>query len=134
MKMGIWLLLLVLVIGLAYIRLAPSNPDKWHRDIRAEQNEDRANGAVRIIPGDGESFRKAIGLLGNLPRTHRIDDGSDPNHATFVTRSVVFGFPDYTTVQHTGDQLKLFARLRFGKSDLGVNRKRLEAVLSQVVE
>ena len=46
----------------------------------------------------------------------------------------MFGFPDYTTVQHTGDQLKLFARLRFGKSDLGVNRKRLEAVLSRVVE
>jgi uncharacterized protein (DUF1499 family) len=44
---------------------------------------------------------------------------------TYVTRSAVIGFPDYTTVQQDGDQLKVYARLRFGRSDFGVNHARV---------
>ena len=45
---------------------------------------------------------------------------------TYVTRSIVVGFPDYTTVLQNGDQLVIYARLRFGRSDFGVNHARIK--------
>jgi len=49
---------------------------------------------------------------------------------TYVTRSRLWGFPDYTTVQvipgAAGATLALHARARFGQSDVGVNRARVE--------
>ena len=51
-------------------------------------------------------------------------------HITYITRSAVFGFPDMTTVERRGNQIRMYARLRFGASDLGVNRKRLERVIA----
>jgi uncharacterized protein (DUF1499 family) len=44
---------------------------------------------------------------------------------TFQTRSQLWGFPDHTTVAVQGDLLVIYGRLRFGKSDLGVNRARI---------
>ena len=45
---------------------------------------------------------------------------------TYVTRSRLIGFPDYTTVEAKDGMVTVFARLRFGRSDLGVNRRRVE--------
>ncbi len=42
-----------------------------------------------------------------------------------VTRSAVWGFPDYTTVEQRDGKLMIYARSRFGSSDLGVNGKRV---------
>ncbi|WP_420012217.1 DUF1499 domain-containing protein [Tateyamaria sp.] len=44
----------------------------------------------------------------------------------YRTRSKWIGFPDFTTVEYVDGQIRMFARLRFGRSDLGVNGKRLE--------
>lgn len=50
---------------------------------------------------------------------------------TYITRTAIMGFPDYTTVmiEPAGDGAALlaFARARFGHSDLGNNRARLQA-------
>jgi uncharacterized protein (DUF1499 family) len=55
---------------------------------------------------------------------------------TYMTRSLVFGFPDYTTVTTVpagdGAQVVAYGRLRFGSSDMGVNRERLESWLAQL--
>jgi uncharacterized protein (DUF1499 family) len=51
---------------------------------------------------------------------------------TYVTRSRWIGFPDYTTIEQDGDVIKLYARLRFGQSDLGVNKARLDGLLERV--
>jgi uncharacterized protein (DUF1499 family) len=50
----------------------------------------------------------------------------------YVTRSAVFGFPDYTTLRRAGDQLEIYGRLRFGKSDLGVNATRIDGWLMRL--
>ena len=49
---------------------------------------------------------------------------------TYITRSAVFGFPDYTTVRQRGDELEIYGRLRMGYSDLGVNGKRIDRWLA----
>ncbi|HHB81701.1 MAG TPA: DUF1499 domain-containing protein, partial [Aliiroseovarius sp.] len=46
---------------------------------------------------------------------------------TFVTRSRLWGFPDYTTIAYADGRITIFARLRFGRSDLGVNAARVGA-------
>ena len=53
---------------------------------------------------------------------------------TYITRSRVFGFPDYTTVRQAGPQLELYGRLRFGGSDLGANAARLDHWLEVFAE
>jgi uncharacterized protein (DUF1499 family) len=53
---------------------------------------------------------------------------------TYVTRSRVMGFPDYTTVRQAGDMVEIYGRLRFGKSDLGVNAARIDRWLRRLAE
>ena len=56
----------------------------------------------------------------------------DDGQVTYVTRSKWMGFPDYTTVRNSEEVLELWARSRFGQSDLGVNRARVEDWLQRL--
>jgi uncharacterized protein (DUF1499 family) len=56
---------------------------------------------------------------------------------TYVQTSRFLGFPDYVSVKFieidaTSSTLAIFSRSRLGKSDLGVNKKRVEAWLGQL--
>jgi uncharacterized protein (DUF1499 family) len=58
-------------------------------------------------------------------------------HVTYVQTSGLFGFPDYVSVKFmeidaTNSTLAIFSRSRLGQSDLGVNKKRVEAWLGQL--
>ena len=57
-------------------------------------------------------------------------------HITYVQRSMVFGFPDYITVRavktDVGAALVIWSRSRFGVSDLGANRERIDTWLDQI--
>ena len=51
--------------------------------------------------------------------------------------SSLFGFPDYVSVKFieidaANSTLAIFSRSRLGQSDLGVNKKRVEAWLGQL--
>jgi uncharacterized protein (DUF1499 family) len=55
--------------------------------------------------------------------------------ATYIERSLVMGFPDILSIKieeisPTSASIKLFSRSKFGYSDLGVNRKRVQTLLS----
>jgi uncharacterized protein (DUF1499 family) len=67
-----------------------------------------------------------------LPRTQMIAGAVGEGRLTYITRTKWIGFPDYTTIEQDGENIKLYARLRFGRSDLGVNRKRLDGLLERV--
>ena len=69
-------------------------------------------------------------LVRDTPRTQVLAGSLAQGMLTYVTRSAFFGFPDYTTVRQRGAHLEIYARLRFGRSDLGVNRARVEQWLS----
>ncbi|WP_163850462.1 DUF1499 domain-containing protein [Pseudooceanicola aestuarii] len=116
-------LALGLIIGaLAYVRLAPSDPVRWHR-----LPQEVARGAVVEIPAKGDALSRLDRIALDWPRTRRLAGSPAEGMITYVTRSGLIGYPDYTTVQLTGDQLRLWGRQRFGTEDFGVNAKRLNA-------
>ena len=67
------------------------------------------------------------------PRTTRLAGTPQSGRITWVTRTALIGYPDYTTAEATqtptGTRLDIYARQRFGGSDFGVNTARLQAWL-----
>lgn len=128
------------VVLAAYIRLAPSDPARWHEDPRLVTRPATPNfHLIRMAGGDvmPQVFQMAPDVL-----AQRIDeiaraDGAEliagsvrSGHMTYLTRTRIMGYPDYTSilVEPAGDGAMLlgFARARFGHSDLGNNRARLD--------
>ena len=121
-------LVLLLVAGvLAWIRLAPNDVAHWHKLPASVQDRDMEGGVMRAVPGDLAALDAFIRAE---PRTHVLAGSVGEGMVTYVTRSKMFGFPDYTTVQQRGDTLAIHARLRYGKSDMGVNKARVERWLN----
>lgn len=121
--------LAVLGVGL-YIRIAPHDADRWHRPIVESSDADLKTGAVRVFDASPDTLARADRYLRALPRTRVLAGSVEEGRITYVTRSRFFGFPDYTTIEIVDGKLRAYARLRFGKSDMGVNRQRLEGLLA----
>ena len=129
-KILIWLIVIAVLALLVYVRLAPSDPERWHQQIKATANETRTDGAIRVISAQADTLTKIDRLMLGLPRTQTLAGSVKEGRITYVTRSALMGFPDYTTIEQDGDRIKISARQRFGKSDLGVNAKRLEGLIN----
>lgn len=130
--------LLILASGLLYIRLVPHDMAL----VEAELPAGAAPGAP-VIGANSALFVAEFAappevLLADLanvaaqtPRTRLLSGDAVGPRVTYVTRSLIIGFPDYTTAIVTptpqGSRLTLFARARFGRSDLGVNAARARA-------
>jgi uncharacterized protein (DUF1499 family) len=126
-----FLALFAVVALLAYIRLAPSDSATWHvaLDPRPAILATPSPNAVVTLKGGAymdlpaNSFAALKSIAANTPRTQVLTQ--TPDHITWITRSKLIGFPDYTTAQITPTGLSVFARLRFGNKDQGVNAARL---------
>ncbi len=70
--------------------------------------------------------KKIHDIAQQTPRTTVLRGSVESGRITYVTRTKLIGFPDYTTVQLEDGTLMVHARLRFGRSDFGVNRARAE--------
>ncbi len=127
-----WIVLLLVVAGLAWIRLAPSDPAVWNVDPQVSADQDLASGVRRRIPGGEETFETLHRIILESPRTEVLAGSPADGRATYVSRSKWMGFPDYTTVQQDDGQLGLYARQRFGQSDMGVNKARVDDWLSKL--
>ncbi|MDU8910495.1 DUF1499 domain-containing protein [Aestuariicoccus sp. MJ-SS9] len=125
-----WIIVVAIVAGLAWIRFAPSDPADWHVDPKVTADQDLAVGVRRRIGLGADTFETLHQIILETPRTEVLAGGPEEGRATYVTRSLWLGFPDYTTVQQADDHLELYARLRFGQSDLGVNKARVEGWLT----
>ena len=129
-SMVLWLLIaLVAGFGL-FFRLAPSDPARWHLPVVAEADRDLPGGVIRVIKTGPDGLARLDVVARATPRTTVLAGSVDEGTVTFVTRSRVFGFPDYTTAQQNGDTLRIFGRLRFGRRDFDVNRTRVEGWLA----
>ncbi|WP_298804926.1 DUF1499 domain-containing protein [uncultured Lentibacter sp.] len=127
--------LCVLVVGFAaYVRLAPETAARWR--LSGEEMVALALGdyaqpggfrAVRPYEGDWAAVEAVV--LGT-PRTRALANWGAER--LYVTRSAFWGFPDYTTVRLAGGRLDIYGRLRFGRSDLGVNRGRILGWLARL--
>lgn len=127
MKTVLYLVLLAAIILLAYIRLAPSDPDRWHRMRDDPEDRDMQGGALRVLTGQPpDALQRLDEIAMAEDRTTRLAGTVEEGMITYVSRSKWLGFPDYTTVRQAGDRLEIHGRLRFGRSDFGVNRARLD--------
>lgn len=141
-------LLIVLALGVlalqAYVRLAPTDPAIWHVDpglAGAGEATETLPGGVRVARGFGAPPADLLAQIDRIaqktPRTKPIAGSVEEGMITYETRSALWGFPDYTTVAAQpgpdgGSSLRIYARLRFGGSDMGVNAARVENWLSEL--
>lgn len=151
MRTTLLVLLILIGGGMAYVRLAPSDPARWHVMPEREAGggpggtdpvETVAGGAHAVLwvadaaPADILARLDAIALA--TPRTRRLAGAPDAGMITWITRSALFGFPDYTTAtaraEGTASVLALHARQRFGLNDLGVNAARLRDWLARLAD
>lgn len=129
-----WILLILFAGVLAYIRLAPTDPTRWHKGTgKNDLTEKQGKGSYvwrAQVEGDGtEMLQKIDSIAMNTPRTTRLAGSVDEGQITYITRSQVIGFPDYTTVRLFGENpqnIEIYGRLRFGRSDFGVNANRIK--------
>lgn len=148
--MGNWtgVVIIVAMFGvvalMGYFRIAPTEPEAWHVDPADPALRDGADGTLIRADADLKSpvfDETPEALLAKLdmvametPRTRRLAGGVEEGRITYMTRSLIFGFPDFTTVttepSDPGARVVAFGRQRFGRSDLGVNRERLEGWLA----
>lgn len=129
----------VTVVGLMlYIRLAPARLGQWHVDpfvvplparngflVRPDQKIE----AVYAMPA-AEVLQRFQDVALASDRTRLVFGSVDSGMMTFESRSRFWGFPDYTTVKalplaQGQTSVAIFGRLRFGRSDFGVNRGRI---------
>lgn len=126
----VWLALAAVVAVLGFIRLAPSDPLDWNTQPELSEDKEFRGGVFRVVrtgPGGLERFHQ---IASAAPRTSVLAGGPQDGMVTYITRTQVLGFPDYTTAAQDGDLLKVYARLRFGRSDLGANKERINGWLA----
>ena len=138
--MGTALVILVLLLaaGLGYVRLAASDPDIWHtpdlEPVPLGEHPGTGRFSARYqVSGDGtEALARLHDIARASQRTTVLAGTVESGKVTYVTRTRLIGFPDYTTVALQTDlqtretSLQIYARLRFGLDDLGVNRARVQ--------
>ena len=143
MKTTLFFIAVLVLLGMAWIRFAPTDRDRWHIDpAEAESPEPRG---VRLIgreaprfPGGPDEVLAAFREIALAePRVRVLDGGLDEGMITFVARTRIMGFRDYITVKAVaeGDQTKLsiVSRSRYSVgSDWGVNRERLDRWLAEL--
>lgn len=130
--MLLWVLLAAVVVVFGYIRLAPSDPATWHVAPQVTRDQDFPGGVGRLVPVGPDGLSRFDEIARATPRTTVLAGSPEQGMITYVTRTKVVGFPDYTTVQRDGDTLRIYARLRFGRSDFGVNRARVDGWIAKL--
>lgn len=140
---------MVLLAGAAIVRVRPLLPETYHRDlvelISSGQRGQFSVGEGGDLPPAGfdenaASVAAALkAIIEATPRTTLLagslseDSPQRSYHATYVTRSALWGFPDVTTVEvvqaDAGALVSMHGRLVYGEADFGVNEARVRAWL-----
>jgi len=142
------LAVLVVALGIG-MRVVPLDAADWHTDPLGAPRSGAPNGYLVLpegmnAPADRMMAPRNVPALELMtrfdavalaaPRVERVAGSPQLLFATYVQRSAVFGFPDYISVRavegEDGAALAIWSRSRFGYSDLGVNRRRVEAWLA----
>lgn len=143
----LWMVGLIIVGSLVAVRVAPTDPEVWHVDPLTAASPAPGGVVARPEDGDlsvptltapsGEVLRRLDAIITATPRTKRIAGDVASGRITYMTRSLIFGFPDFATVTvvpvEGGSAPVILSRLRFGVSDTGVNARRVQGWLDALV-
>ncbi len=131
------LLALFVLSVVLWVRLAPSDPARWHVDPAtapdpATPNFARAERVVALPPHEVRARLDAIAAAEGA--TVLAEDASG---VTYLARTRRMRYPDYVSIRldDAGDgttRLQAFSRSRFGRSDMGVNAARLNRWLGKL--
>ena len=133
----------ILIAFSLYVRLVPMDPNQWHVDPIGVQRSGKPNDyliseggdqpAVVVSTGVAETAAAAFEAIRELPRTTLLAGSVEGGWFTVVSRSRLMGYPDATTVRieprETGSAVHVYARARYGYSDLGKNSERVALFL-----
>lgn len=144
--------LLVALVALAvlaaafalYIRLSPMDATAWDGDPEAAARTGKPNDYLVGPGGDRPSivsdlppaalFDRVAAAFADHPRTEVLASDAGEGRMTLVQRSRIVGFPDAVSLrvspEGAGSRLSVWSRSRYGQSDLGVNRMRVEGWLA----
>lgn len=129
------------------MRLVASDVAEWHIGPSDATRPDTPNDFLAATPGFTAAepdlalppAEDAVGFLAALdrvamaePRTERLAGSPDEGRITWVQRSAIMGFPDYVTAEAGPEGRAVWSRARFGRSDFGVNRARVERWLARL--
>ena len=142
-----------LAVGSAIaIRRQSDNPADWHLDPLTAPTPSTPN-SYRVAPAGASIDRDADAPTFSVPvaelaaafdavalgddRVDVLAGSASDGFVTYVQRSAFFAFPDYVSVRFIeadggGSTLAVFSRSRYGKGDLGVNKKRVVRWLEQL--
>ena len=130
MKVVLWciaILVALILAGDAYVRLAPIDPARFAVSGLAKPSGDYPEtGGFQAArtPSDPAAAMNALDrIIRATARTRRVAGSVGAGHASYVTRSAVWGFPDVTTVWISGDTVQIRGHLVFGASDFGGERQ-----------
>ena len=145
LRLALGTVLIALTVGCMMIRTSDHDPARWHVDPLTAERTGKPNDHL-AAPEDLAAVRvdRALGVLDEdpaalmarwhavavaAPRVTVVAGAPGDLFVTYVQRSAVFGFPDYVSVRAVavegGASLAIWARARYGYSDLGVNAKRV---------
>lgn len=125
------IVIVVLAVGVSlWARLAPTDPDHWHVMPNKTRDINQEGSAFRVVVAQDDTLAQLHDIIMDEPRTILLAGSVEEGMITYITRSALFGFPDYTTVWQNGEELAVYGRLRFGRSDLGVNAARIDRWLA----
>jgi uncharacterized protein (DUF1499 family) len=125
----------ILLAGiLLWVRVAPSDPARWHVDPVTVADPTTPNWA-RIAPGEivapaGTLAPRIEAALVAEPAVTLLAGTLAEGWATYLQRSRLMGYPDYVSIRivpagEGQETVAVLSRSRFGQSDLGVNAARL---------
>ncbi|GGW21950.1 hypothetical protein GCM10011452_04210 [Gemmobacter lanyuensis] len=137
--------LLAVLVAMAFVRLTPLDPARWHVSLASAPRSIKPNDvtvaptgadlSAPVLPLTPQALAERIQQIALAePRTQLMAGSVAQGRLTFVQRSRIWGFPDVITVETFavpgGATLRLWSRARFGYSDFGVNRARAERWLA----
>ena len=126
------------------LRLVPMDPATWHVDPAAARRTGRPNDWLVAPDGDRPpvlSTHPPAAALARLdvaamaePGVTRLAGAPEAGLVTWVQHSRLMGFPDAISARAVpegdGSRVSVWSRSRFGHSDWGVNRARVERWLA----
>ena len=115
-----------------WVRIAPHDPVRWHVMPNVVEAKDTTGGALRVVPAAPGGLATLDTLIRSTARTQALAGSVESGMVTYITRSKIVWFPDYTTIRANGANLEMYGRSRFGASDLGVNAARIDAWIADL--
>lgn len=141
-------LLATAIAGAAYVRLAPVDAERFHRDpdqitkaktpnnylVSAAPSADRA--PVRLQMSRDDLMAAIDAWVLALPHSERRVGSIDSGLVTYVIRTQLMRYPDTLTVKvveaDEGAALSIYSKAIYGRSDFGVSQRRVEALFAEL--